>query len=118
MSRDNHFSSEETKALALYKDIHVQAQKMLELAQNDLWDELIQQESIRSHLFEQLKQHDPDTSSNTAFQQGKSALIQSILQIDQQVMNLSQQWMKEMQDTLNAATVDKRLKSAYGDPSR
>ncbi len=118
MSKDKTLSTAETRALSLYKDIQVQAQKMLEFAQNDLWDELVQQESIRSHLFEQLKQHDPVESNNISFQQDKSALIQSILEIDQQVMQLSQQWMKEMQGTLNAASLDKRLKSAYGDSSR
>lgn len=118
MSKDKNLSSEETRALSLYKDIQVQAQKMLEFAQNDLWDELVQQESIRSHLFEQLKQFDPIESHNSTFQKSKSTLIQSILQIDQQVMHLSQQWMKEMQGTLNAASLDKRLKSAYGDSSK
>lgn len=118
MPKDKMLSPSETRVLSLYKDIQVQAKKMLEFAQNDLWDELVQQESIRSHLFEQLKQHDLAESSNPTFLQDKSMLIQSILEIDQQVMQLSQQWMKEMQGTLNAASLDKRLKSAYGDSSR
>lgn len=118
MPKDKMLSPSETRVLSLYKDIQAQAKKMLEFAQNDLWDELVQQESIRSHLFDQLKQHDLTESSNPTFLQDKSMLIQSILAIDQQVMQLSQQWMKEMQGTLNAASLDKRLKSAYGDSSR
>lgn len=117
MSKDKQLTSDETRALSLYENIWEQAQKMLELAQKELWDELVQQENIRRHFFEQLKQSDPAESKNPDFLQRKAEFVKSILLTDQQVMQLSQAWMKEMQETLMAATQDKRLKSAYGDHS-
>lgn len=104
----------ESSILALYESILLESQKMLECARNELWDELLQQEETRKTLFEELQLKDQGQFNSLNFQLKKATLIQSILEADNETMTLSRVWMGEIQDTLNAAAQDKRLKSVYG----
>lgn len=104
----------ESSILALYEAILLESQKMLECARNELWDELLQLEETRKTQFEELQQKDKGQFNSPNFQLKKTKLIQFILEADNETMTLSRVWMGEIQDTLNAATQDKRLKSVYG----
>ena len=95
--------------LALYEQVLVRTREMLDAARRSDWDGLVQRESARAVLVEQLKEHDPDPARDPSTLQRKREILLEIFQTDEQVQGLTQDWMHELREVLSSLGTLQRL---------
>ena len=100
--------------LGLYERVLALTRDMLDAARRSDWDGLVQRERERAGLLDQLKEHDPDPSRDAATRERKRAIILDILQGDEQIQVLSQDWMHELREVLGSISTEQRLTRTYG----
>ena len=87
---------------------------MLTAAQKGDWDALVQHEKERSVLIDRLQREDADPGANAASRARKRDLIATMLELDQQIQLLTQDWMHELREVLGSVKAEQRLNRTYG----
>jgi hypothetical protein len=87
---------------------------MLTAAQKGDWDALVQSEKERSILVDRLQREDADPGAHAASRGRKRELITTMLELDQQIQLLTQDWMHELREVLGSIKAEQRLNRTYG----
>lgn len=87
---------------------------MLEAARGSNWDQLVALERERTHVVEQLRHADLDPGQDPAIRARKRDVIQAVLQCDEQIALLTQDWMHELREVLGSISAEQRLSRTYG----
>ena len=94
------------RALQCTRAMHAAAQK------GD-WDALVQHEKERAILVDRLGREDADPARDVASRDHKRELIATMLQLDQQIQLLTQDWMHELREVLGSIRAEQRLNRTY-----
>jgi len=95
------------KALALTRS-------MLEAAQKSEWERLVAVERERTSLVDQLRDLDREPPRDARERERKRALLCEIMQLDEQIENLTRDWMRELREVLSSIKAEERLSRTYG----
>jgi hypothetical protein len=87
---------------------------MLEAARKSDWDQLIVHERERTQVVDEIRLGDPDPGRDLANRARKRELILAIMQCDEQITLLTQDWMHELREVLGSINAEQRLARAYG----
>jgi len=88
---------------------------MLEAAQKGEWDALVQAERERAIVIDRIKALDPDPGRDAALRERKREIIVAIMNGDEQVQLLTQDWMHELREVLGSISATQRLNRTYGE---
>jgi len=102
--------------LALYEDLWLLTQQMLDAAQNGDWDALIESELKRNALVERMRVQNDSTNMNAVEQQKAGVIIRKILAADTEIKMLTEAWKGELQEILGSIGTEKKLNKAYETP--
>jgi flagellar protein FliT len=97
--------------LAHYQRILHASEQMLAAATESRWDDLVALETARRSLVDQMAVAPPRLGA--ASNEQKKAIIERILQIDEQVRALTQTWMSELQGILTSVQAQRKLNKVY-----
>lgn len=111
MEKPDALSAEEV--LATYQQAWTLTQRMLELARKAEWDALVATEGERNLLVEKLRLGDKVEEKSPAFLDSKASLIRNILAADEEIRNLSGDWIVELRGILDNLGVKKKIQKAY-----
>jgi hypothetical protein len=100
--------------LQLYERALAHTHAMLEAARRADWDELVRLEAQRSQVVDQIRLDDPDPASAPALVARKRQIMTEMLQADEQVQLLTQDWMHELREVLGSVSTAQRLTRSYG----
>jgi flagellar protein FliT len=89
-------------------------QAMLDSARKGDWDELVRLEGERSRLVEQIRHEDPEPGRDATRVGRKRQIMTEMLQADEQVQLLTQDWMHELREVLGSVSTAQRLTRTYG----
>jgi hypothetical protein len=87
---------------------------MLEAAQKSDWNRLVGLEKERTTLVDRLRELDVDPARDTRTRERKRHLIQDIMQCDEQIEILTQDWMRELREVLGSINAEQKLSRTYG----
>jgi hypothetical protein len=87
---------------------------MLEAARKSDWDQLVAFERERGRVVDDIRLGDPDPGRDLATRGRKRELILAIMQCDEQITLLTQDWMHELREVLGSISAEQRLSRAYG----
>lgn len=87
---------------------------MLTAAQKGDWDALVQHEKERAILIDRLQREDAEAGTDTASRERKRVLIATMLELDQRIQLLTQDWMHELREVLSSIKAEQRLHRTYG----
>jgi hypothetical protein len=87
---------------------------MLEAARKSDWDQLVAFERERGRVVDDIRLGDPDPGRDLATRGRKRELILAIMQCDEQITLLTQDWMHELRDVLASVSAEQRLSRTYG----
>lgn len=87
---------------------------MLEAAQKSDWDRLEAEEKQRKALIDQLRVLDVSPARDPKTRQRKRELIRNIMQCDEQIEILTQDWMRELREVLGSISAEQKLARTYG----
>lgn len=87
--------------------------QMLDAARKSEWDRLVQLEIVRGRILDEIREANqgPPTSYESGLE--RRALIEAILERDQKIKLLTQDWMHELRDILGSATAQRLLNKTY-----
>jgi hypothetical protein len=77
------------------------------------WDALVQHEKERAVLVERLGCEDADPAGDVGSRSRKRELISAMLQLDQHIQLLTQDWMHELREVLGSISAEQRLNRTY-----
>jgi hypothetical protein len=87
---------------------------MLDAARKSDWDQLVALERERAHVIDHIRVHDADPSRDNGSRERKRELILAIMQCDEQIQLLTQDWMHELREVLGSISAEQRLTRTYG----
>lgn len=87
---------------------------MLDAAQKSEWERLVALEGERATLIDQLRDLDREPSRDARERDRKRALLREIMQFDEQIEILTQDWMRELREVLGSISAEQRLSRTYG----
>jgi flagellar protein FliT len=100
--------------LASYERALSLTRAMLDAARKGDWDNLVRLEGERSRLIDQIRRDDPDPARDRASAAQKRRIMTEMLQADEQVQLLTQDWMHELREVLGSISTEQRLTRTYG----
>lgn len=89
------------------------SQQMLQLAKQAEWDRLVELEHDRAAIADGLMKNESVAAWHDAAISRKAELIRSILETDNQIQSLTQNWMGELHEILGSIGTEKKLNKAY-----
>lgn len=102
-----------TQVIAVYEDIRIVTEQMLQAARDSDWDRLVALEKKCKSLVERLIAAEPREPLSGPLQQRKIEIIRQVLADDARIRNLTEPWMKQLQSILSTANHEKNLQQAY-----
>lgn len=88
-------------------------QSMLAAASRGDWDQLVTLEQQRARQIAAIQERDPHPSPQAANAKKKREVLAAILQLDEQIQLLTQDWMLELRQILSSVQTEQRLSRTY-----
>lgn len=107
------FEMNSTQVIAVYEDIRIITEQMLQAARASDWEQLVVLEKKCKSLVERLIAAEPREPLSGKLQQRKVEIIRQVLADDAKIRNLTEPWMKQLQSILSTAGHEKKLLQAY-----
>lgn len=102
-----------TEVIAVYEDVLLVTEQMLQAAHRSEWDQLVALEKRCKSLIESLMVAEPREPLSRQHQQRKVEIIQKVLADDARIRDITEPWMKRMHCILNTANHERKLQQAY-----
>jgi flagellar protein FliT len=102
------------QVIAHYERLSTLTGQMLEAAKSEEWDTLISVEQQCSELVAAIKPLDAEVALDEAACQHKKHLINNILADDTEIRLRVQEWMRQLQLSMQSNRQEQRLLQAYG----
>jgi flagellar protein FliT len=96
--------AQQDAVLGLYERALSLTHAMLEAARKGNWDELVRLEAQRSQVVDQIRLDDPDPARTPALVARKRQIMTELLQADERVQLLTQDWMHELREVLGSVS--------------
>jgi hypothetical protein len=90
---------------------------MLDAAQKSEWERLVVLERDRATLINELRELDREPPRDARERDHKRVLLREIMQFDEQIEILTQDWMRELREVLGSISAEQRLSRTYGPSS-
>lgn len=103
-----------SQVIANYEYLSVLTRQMLEAARVGEWDQLIGIERQCGELVAAMKPLDAEVIHDKAARQHKNQLINNILADDAEIRARVQDWMRQLQLSMQSNRQEQRLLQAYG----
>jgi hypothetical protein len=103
-----------TALMTAYERALELSRAMLEAARKSDWDQLVALERERAQVVDDIRVADPDPGRDPVTRARKRELIQAVLQCDEQIQLLTQDWMHELREVLGSISTEQRLTQTYG----
>lgn len=102
-------------SINIYENILNTTNKMLAAAQNNEWDQLVDLEQECRKLTDELIANNTEHELNLSeeLQQHKVKIIHQVLANDAQIRTITEPWMAQLQNILNATKCERNLQQAY-----
>jgi hypothetical protein len=100
--------------LTAYERALAVSRAMLDAARKSDWDQLVVLERERAQVIDHIRVHDPDPGRDNGSRERKRELILAIMQCDEQIQLLTQDWMHELREVLGSISAEQRLTRTYG----
>jgi hypothetical protein len=97
-----------------YERVLELSRAMLEAARKSDWDQLVALERERAQVVEDIRIGDPEPGRDPGTRERKRELIQAVMQCDEQIALLTQDWMHELREVLGSISAEQRLSRTYG----
>jgi hypothetical protein len=97
-----------------YERVLELSRAMLEAARKSDWDQLVALERERAQLVDDIRVGDPEPGRDPSTRERKRELIQAVMQCDEQIALLTQDWMHELREVLGSISAEQRLSRTYG----
>jgi flagellar protein FliT len=104
----------ELQIMQRYEKAFELTRNMLEAAQKSEWDRLVVLERERCTLIDQLRNLDREPPSDARERERKRTLLREIMEFDEQIEILTQDWMRELREVLGSINAEQRLSRTYG----
>lgn len=101
---------------AMYEDLWLLTQQMLNASRNSDWDALIEVEIKRNALVERLMAQNETAITNAVEQLRTGEVIRKVLAADSEIKTLTEAWQGELKDILGSIGTEKKLSKAYEIP--
>lgn len=88
-----------THLLDYYRALESASARMLEAAQNDDWDRVVELETVCTVLIERLREQDDAVQLGAAERAEKHRIMLAILRHDAQIRALAEPWLDALGDT-------------------
>lgn len=99
--------------LVAWEEALVLTGQMLEAARSSDWDRLVEHERARDQLLERLRRQDRDVAGSARQRARKREILQAMLEQDEAVRLLTQDWMRELREILASVSNSQRLGRTY-----
>lgn len=103
-----------SQVIANYELLSALTEQMRVAAVNGEWDQLVSIELQRSELVATMKPVDAETKLDEAAHQHKIQLINKILADDTEIRHYTQDWMGQLQLSMQSNRQEQRLLQTYG----
>ena len=87
---------------------------MLEAARKSDWDALVSLENERTAVVDQLRELDVNPTRDSEVLGPKRKVIRDIMECDEQIQILTQDWMRELREVLGSISAEQKLSRTYG----
>lgn len=88
-------------------------QSMLTAASKGDWDLLVTLEQQRARQIAVIQERDPNPSPQATDAKNKREVLAAILQLDEKIQLLTQDWMLELRQILTSVNTEQRLSRTY-----
>ncbi len=88
-------------------------EQMLDAAQKNDWDRLVQVEHQRGRLLDHLRDDNMASPLGHEAALRRREIIEAIMSRDEQIRTLTHDWMHELRDILSSATAQRLLNRTY-----
>lgn len=88
-------------------------QSMLTAASKGDWDQLVMLEQQRTRQIAAIQERDPNPSAQAPNAKKKREVLAAILQLDEQIQILTQDWMLELRQILSSVQTEQKLSRTY-----
>jgi flagellar protein FliT len=102
------------QAIENYEILAALTAQMRTAAEHGNWEELIRIEKQCDSLIASMKKIDADTNQDESTRRHKTQLIQKILADEDEIRNLTHEWMEQLQNQISSNRQEQRLQQAYG----
>ncbi|MBI1396955.1 MAG: hypothetical protein GC151_13335 [Betaproteobacteria bacterium] len=96
-----------------YSRALAQTNRMFEAARSGDWDGLVLLERERDRMLDEIRKHEGEPPKAPELRQRKRELIREMLSRDEEIRNLTQDWMHELRDILSNVETVQRLSKTY-----
>ncbi|MBK8017488.1 MAG: flagellar protein FliT [Betaproteobacteria bacterium] len=103
----------QNRIVEIYSEALELTGRMFDAARASDWDGLVKLEQARDRLIEQARVLDAEPPQAGDIQARKRELLQQILERDEEIRALTQDWMRELRDILENANNVQRLQKTY-----
>ena len=100
--------------IELYEEMTTLSARMVEAAQRNDWDNLIELERSVSDLRLRISEDDDNSRLDTSERERKAALIQRILADDAEIRRHTEPWMEQVRQFLGGARKKRQVDQTYG----
>jgi hypothetical protein len=101
---------------AVYENLWLLTQQMLNAARSGRWEALIEVEFNRNILIEQMMAQGESSIMSAIEQRKISGIIRDILAADSEIKALTEAWKGELKNILDSVDTEKKLNKAYVTP--
>lgn len=105
--------SQEDSVLRYYESIAGQSQRMLLAAKAGDWEDLCAAEKECARLIDHLKQLGEQPPMNSTERERRMQILKNILAEDAQIRDLTEPWLKQLENLLHSAGNTRRLGGSY-----
>ncbi len=99
--------------ISIYEEILATTNKMLDAAQKNDWDTLINLEKQCRELTNKLIENETESTLSQELQEKKIKIIHQVLNDDAQIRLITEPWMAKLQEMINTNTYKRNLQQAY-----
>ncbi len=99
--------------ISIYEEILATTNKMLDAAQKNEWDTLIDLEKQCRALTHKLVENETEFTLSQELQQKKIKIIHQVLHDDAQIRSITEPWMAKLQEIINTDNCKRNLQQAY-----
>jgi flagellar protein FliT len=100
--------------IGMYESMGEISDRMVEAAQANDWDRLVELEKNVAHLRDNLRREDRPLSLSSEERARKLRLIHRILNADAEVRRHTEPWMAQVRIFLGSAARERTMKQSYG----
>ncbi len=103
------------EAIVAYEDVAQITSQMLSAARDGLWDDLVVLEKRCASRVKTIAVNEAPAPLSRDLRERKLAVLRRILADDREIRDLTEPWMKQLDQLLHSTRTERKLSASYGD---